>query len=237
MPPSFRLRPGQARETTVKRSRRTLNGPGMSLGLAASVPLRRDGDGVVAVFTLEGGRGRPSSCAAGRQDAGRCLGADEAEELFRETVAYWQRWLPVHLQRPLARDRPRSALALKLLTFEPTGAIVAAPTCSLPEGIGGARNWDYRYTWIRDAAFTIYALLRIGFTEEASRFMEWLEVRCQDRPANATAHSSSSTPWTAGGSSLVESTLDHLDGYRGSMGVRIGNSAPTTSSSSTSTVS
>ena len=97
------------------------------------------------------------------------------EERFRDTVAYWRRWLSRSTYTGRWREMVhRSALTLKLLSFEPTGAIVAAPTCSLPESIGGPRNWDYRYIWIRDAAYTPYGLLRIGFTEEAARFRDWL---------------------------------------------------------------
>ena len=101
--------------------------------------------------------------------------------LFRQTINYWRTWLTKCTYKGRWREMVyRSAITLKLMTFKPTGAIVAAPTCSLPENIGGGRNWDYRYTWIRDAAFTLYGLLRIGFTEEATQFMRWLEERCHE---------------------------------------------------------
>ena len=202
-------------------------GPGLSLGLAAPVPLTREGDGVVADFTLR--EGENATFALRRIDpedrSGRCPGVGEAEELFRDTVAYWRRWLSKCTYTGRWREMVhRSALTLKLLSFEPTGAIVAAPTCSLPEAIGGVRNWDYRYTWIRDAAFTLYGLLRIGLTEEAARFKDWLEDRWQDAGGNGTG------PLQLmygidGRAELPEETLDHLEGYHGSRPVRIGNGA------------
>jgi hypothetical protein len=99
-------------------------------------------------------------------------------ELLTQTLEFWRRWVSKCRYDGRWREMVnRSALMLKLLTFEPTGAIVAAPTCSLPEEIGGVRNWDYRYTWLRDAAFTLYAFLRLGMTSEAEHFMGWLEQK------------------------------------------------------------
>ena len=202
-------------------------GAGLSLGLATPVPLQRDGDGVVADFTL--GEGENVTFALRRlgpeDQPGWCPGVGEAEALFRDTVAYWRRWLSHCTYHGRWREMvQRSALTLKLLSFEPTGAIVAAPTCSLPEAIGGERNWDYRYTWIRDAAFTLYGLLRIGFTEEAVRFRDWLKDRWQD--ADGTGAGPLQLMYGIDGrAELPEETLDHLEGYRGSRPVRIGNAA------------
>ena len=203
------------------------DGPRLSLGLAAPVPLQPDGDGVVADFTLgEGEKVTFVLRLIGPEDRpGSCPGTGDAEELFRDTVAFWRRWLSKCTYTGRWRGMvERSALTLKLLSFEPTGAIVAAPTCSLPEAIGGERNWDYRYTWVRDAAFTLYGLLRIGFTEEAVRFGDWVKDRWQDVHGNGTG------PLQLmygidGRAELTEETLDHLEGYRGSRPVRIGNGA------------
>ena len=198
--------------------------PDLSLGLSTTQPLERAGSGVTSTFALR--EGHSSAFVLGQVNGHRCEGllADEAAaELVSKTAHYWRQWLGQCTYQGRWREIVhRSALVLKLMTFEPTGAIVAAPTCSLPEGIGGERNWDYRYTWIRDAAFTLYALMRIGFTEAAGQFMHWIENRCHElNPDNPLQIMYG----IDGRHDLTEETLDHLDGYMSSRPVRIGNGA------------
>ena len=148
---------------------------------------------------------------------------ETGQQAFDHTVHYWRNWLKKCTYQGRWREMVyRSALTLKLLTFQPTGAIVAAPTCSLPEEIGGKRNWDYRYTWIRDAAFTVYAFLRIGFTDEAAAFMQWVEARISDLNPDGSLQIMYGID---GRKDLKETLLGHLDGYRDSSPVRIGNGA------------
>ena len=197
----------------------------LQLGLATKLPLQRYESGVRAEFTLKEGEATVFVLREIARDAGCGLCIDERQEMnmFKRTVDYWQGWLSQSNYSGRWREMvERSALALKLLTFEPTGAIVAAPTCSLPEGIGGVRNWDYRYTWIRDAAFTLYGFLRIGFTEEAGRFIDWLCGRIHELNPDGSLQIMYGID---GRHELKEETLDHLEGYRRSRPVRIGNGA------------
>jgi GH15 family glucan-1,4-alpha-glucosidase len=198
--------------------------PLFDLALGSDVPIGIEDDAAVAEFTLHGtdeatfvfGEPDPSSTDL------RCP-PDVQHEFLRATIDYWHRWLSKCTYRGRWREIVyRSALALKLLTFEPTGAIVAAPTCSLPEEVGGSRNWDYRYTWIRDAAFTTYALLRIGFTEEAAGFMNFLTERVGELNPDGSLPIMFGIDGRRG---LVEDELHDLDGYRGSRPVRVGNDA------------
>ena len=201
-------------------------GPDLSLGLATNVPLQADGNGVTATFTLR--QGETATFVLRRADSHEELGEfvlsePDAEDLLRETVDYWRGWVSHCRYRGRWREMvTRSALALKLLTYRPTGAIVAAPTTSLPEQIGGERNWDYRYTWIRDAAFTLYALLRIGFTEEAHAFMHWLLGRTSELEPDGSLQP---VYGVDGRHRLDEEILEHLEGYKNSRPVRIGNAA------------
>ena len=116
----------------------------------------------------------------------------------------------------------RSALVLKLLTSREHGSIVAAPTFGLPETIGGVRNWDYRYSWIRDSSFTLYGLMRLGYTDEADAFMRWMMTRCEELEPDGSLQ----IMYTIDGRQVMrEETLDHFEGYLGSRPVRIGNEA------------
>ncbi|MGB3440871.1 MAG: glycoside hydrolase family 15 protein [Actinophytocola sp.] len=149
----------------------------------------------------------------------------EFRRQFDETVAWWRAWVAKSTYTGRWRETlHRSAITLKLMTYAPSGGIVAAPTAGLPEQIGGERNWDYRYTWVRDASFSVYSLLRLGFTDEAKQFAGWLgkrmaeHVSSEDGPLNIMYR-------VDGSADLKEETVDHWSGYRGSRPVRIGNGA------------
>ena len=200
--------------------------PNLCLALQGTKPIACDDIDAHSEFTLRAGE--TVTFVLESVDPGytpRAYSEDETREAYERTIAYWRRWLSQSRYRGRWRESvERSALVLKLLTFHPTGAIVAAPTTSLPEQIGGRRNWDYRYTWIRDAAFSLYGLLRLGFTEEAGAFMGWLTDRFNDRMTGPSG------PLQVmygidGRSELPEEILDHFEGYRGSGPVRIGNEA------------
>ncbi|WP_410624452.1 glycoside hydrolase family 15 protein [Amycolatopsis sp. cmx-8-4] len=151
--------------------------------------------------------------------------AAEAQDLFDATVGFWRDWLSRSSYTGRWREMVhRSALTLKLLTHEPSGAIVAAPTLGLPERIGGERNWDYRHVWLRDAGFSLYALLRLGFTDEAEAFVGWLTDRVSD-DRDGDLGPLRVMYSIDGDADLIEHELAHLEGYRGSRPVRVGNGA------------
>ena len=189
--------------------------------LRTNVSLKAEDNGVAATFTLEEGE-TADFHLEWNGDVHPVL-AGETRELFARTQDFWRNWLAQ--SRYTGRWREvvhRSALALKLLVYHPTGALIAAPTTSLPEELGAARNWDYRYAWLRDASFTVYALMRLGFLEEAASFMDWLQQRCE----LAAAERDVSIMYTIDGSDRIpEEILDHLEGYQGTRPVRIGNGA------------
>jgi alpha,alpha-trehalase len=145
----------------------------------------------------------------------------DADAELRRTLSYWRGWSDTCAYKgPYEKLVRRSALVLKLLTYEPTGALVAAPTTSLPEEIGGVRNWDYRFTWLRDSSLILYSLELLGYYEEATDFFDWLDKLCIP-----CGHELQIMYRIDGGPHLPESTLSHLEGYRGSRPVRIGNGA------------
>lgn len=176
--------------------------------------------GESALFVLE--------VLAPGEPARGCSEAD-VDELFDATAGFWRGWLAQSTYTGRWREWvDRSALTLKLLCHEPSGGIIAAPTTSLPEHIGGTRNWDYRYVWVRDAAFSVYALLRLGFTDEASAFVRFLSERlgqAADDGVDTEELGPLRVLYDLDGAIPHERELDHLAGHRGSRPVRVGNGA------------
>jgi GH15 family glucan-1,4-alpha-glucosidase len=205
-----------------------VTGDGVRLGLTSSHPLHV-ADAVVtaeveltrgddALFVLE---------VLGDDQLPEPHDTDDTTRAFEQTAAFWRSWLSTSTYSGRWREMvARSALTLKLMTHEPSGAIVASPTTSLPEEIGGGRNWDYRYVWIRDAAFSLYALLSLGFTEEAAAFMGWLSERMADKGKHSEELGPLRVLYDIDGNDPVEEhELAHLRGYRDSGPVRVGNAA------------
>jgi GH15 family glucan-1,4-alpha-glucosidase len=155
----------------------------------------------------------------------RRIPAEEVERLSEETARFWRDWVGRSTYRGRWREMvARSAITLKLMTYAPSGALVAAPTAGLPELTGGERNWDYRYTWIRDASFSVYALLGLGYPDEATAFARWLRDRAEE--GAGTGSGPLKIMYRVDGSAdLTEETLDHFEGWRASRPVRIGNAA------------
>jgi len=190
------------------------------------VRLGAEGDGDLrGTVTLHAGQTRGVVLESAADGPPREITVAEAEGMLDQTGAFWRRWLAQSTYDGRWRETlQRSAITLKLMTYAPTGGIVAAPTAGLPEQVGGERNWDYRYTWVRDGSFSVYALLGMGFTEEAAAFCGWLRDRVQEKvggeggPLNIMYR-------VDGSSDLKEESLDHWEGYRGSSPVRIGNGA------------
>ncbi len=190
------------------------------LRLLSDVALQRDENDVVATFHLKEAQ---TACfileAAHNKKQRNSNLRDYAQRTYKETVLYWQNWIKNCTYRGHWQEEVnRSALTLKLLISHRYGSMVAAPTFSLPESVGNGRNWDYRYTWIRDAAFTMHAFLQLGFMEEAEGFLSWIKKQSSDKDLQLM--------FTIDGDSrLEEFELDNLEGYKGSKPVRVGNLA------------
>ena len=213
-------------ETSLQDHGAVFHAPELSLALGTGTRLEQTNGGVEGRFTLRAGETSTFVLELMGEDGVLHHQTEEAtRELFEQTVKFWRRWLGQSRYTGRWREMVnRSALTLKILTYRPSGALVAAATTSLPEQLGGERNWDYRYTWIRDAAFSLFALLRLGFTEEAASFMDWLTHRFRESTPGGTGPLQIMYR-VDGSTDLVEEQLDHWEGYRGSAPVRIGNGA------------
>ncbi len=195
------------------------------LYLHSTVEMTECEGGAAAEFVLPAGESATFMLEMARpEDQSPTQSPHYAIDAFKDTLNFWREWVSKSSYQGRWREIVnRSALVLKLLTSRRYGSIIASPTFGLPEEIGGVRNWDYRYTWIRDSSFTLYALMRLGFTDEAHAFMSWLEKRCEE--SNTDYGGLQLMYGIDGRHHLTEIELPHLEGYMKSSPVRIGNGA------------
>lgn len=217
------------------RHKATQNGPnevlfnagspiGENVRLKANIELTLKDNDAAAEFTLSAGNTAEFIIEnADNENVPAKEIKERITQLLVSTINYWKDWVGRSTYQGRWRETVnRSALVLKLLTSAQYGSIIAAPTFGLPETIGGRRNWDYRYTWIRDASFTVYSFIRLGYAKEAGAFMGWIEKICRDIKGDERMGIMYSID---GSRQLTETTLDNLEGYKCSSPVRIGNDA------------
>lgn len=200
----------------------------LSMALHATFPMRIDGGDAVAEFTLKAGETAMAAFGEVHEEekgGNAVLDPQIVEQHFTETANFWRSWIAHSNYKGRWREMVnRSALMLKLLCSVQYGSLIAAPTFGLPEHMGGERNWDYRYTWLRDSSFSLYAFIRLGFVEEARAFTEWI----RDRMHEDAQHGPLQLMYRPDGrQKLDEEILTSLRGYKDSRPVRIGNAAYT----------
>jgi GH15 family glucan-1,4-alpha-glucosidase len=192
------------------------------MALHSTIELRRHSQDATAEFNLPAGA-TAIFVFGGLRPKGQEPEMELVGQRFQQTAHFWKAWIAKSKYKGRWREMVRrSALMLKLLISRKHGSLIAAPTFSLPESIGGVRNWDYRYTWLRDATFTLYALIRLGFVEEAESFIDWLKGRLSDDAERGPLQVMYGID---GRRKLDELTIENLSGYENSRPVRIGNAA------------
>ncbi|MEV6020163.1 MULTISPECIES: glycoside hydrolase family 15 protein [unclassified Streptomyces] len=211
----------------VDESGARFHAPGAEAFLQATFPLEADGPDVRGTVRLDAGQSAGAVftvCAPGGASP-EPLTIDTVHTQLAEVTRFWHAWLRQSRYRGRWPELVhRSVITLKLLTYAPTGALVAAATTGLPEQVGGERNWDYRFTWIRDGSLSVRAMLDLGFVEEATAFVHWLVERLREREGKEDEPLQ--TMYRIDGSpDLPEENFEHFEGYRGSAPVRIGNGA------------
>jgi GH15 family glucan-1,4-alpha-glucosidase len=209
-------------KTRVDNGNAVFESPSMTLNLVSTEAIQQHDQDARARFTVRAGDVKGMLLESG--GVASTIGHGELISAFADTVHFWKQWLARSTYRGRWREAvARSAITLKLMTYAPTGGLVAAPTAGLPEQIGGERNWDYRFTWVRDSSFSVYALLGLGFTDEAVGLALWLGNVIEqgvdgDAPLRLMYR-------VDGSPDLEEEVLEHLEGYEESRPVRIGNGA------------